>query len=122
MKRFFEDFEQTATENKDLRRVLYTGSHLQLVLMALKPGEETGEDVHPDHDQFFRVKKGKGELILEGDRVTLKTNDAVIVPAGAHHNVINTSDKPMKLFMIYAPPHDAVVVAGENREASARGS
>lgn len=106
MKRFLEDIEQLAAKNKEARRVLHTGARLQLVLMSIEPGTETGEDVHPEHDQFFRVEKGSGELVLAGDRLTLKTNDAVIVPAGAHHNVINTGEKPMKLFMIYAPPHD----------------
>jgi len=106
MKRFVEDIEELTAKNRELRRVLYTGTHLQLVLMALDPGQETGEDAHPDHDQFFRIEKGRGELVLEGDRIKLNPNDAVIVPAGARHNVINTGEKPMKLFMIYAPPHD----------------
>jgi len=106
MKRFVEDIEELSEKNKDLRRVLHTSKHLQLVLTSLKPGEETGDDVHPEHDHFFRVERGKGELVLEGDRIKLKSNDAVIVPAGAHHNVINTGEKPMKIFIIYAPPHD----------------
>jgi len=121
MKRFVEDIEELTEENKELRRVLYTGKHLQLVLMALKPGEETGEDVHPDHDQFFRVEKGRGELVLEGDRVKIKSNDAVIVPAGAHHNVVNTSEKSMKLFMIYAPPHDPDAGAAADKAKAASG-
>ncbi|HXY58402.1 MAG TPA: cupin domain-containing protein [Methylocystis sp.] len=108
MKRFVEDIEELSEKNKDLRRVLHTSKHLQLVLTSLKPGEETGDDVHPEHDHFFRVERGKGELVLEGDRIKLKSNDAVIVPAGAHHNVINTGEKPLKMFMIYAPPHDPV--------------
>ena len=110
MTRFVEDIEELTQENKDYRRVLYTGKHLQLVLMSLKAGEETGEDVHVDHDQFFRVEKGKGELVLEGDRVKINRGDAVIVPAGARHNVINTGEKSMKLFMIYGPPHDPEVI------------
>ena len=118
MARFVEDIEDLTEENKDLRRVLYTGRHLQLVLMSLPPGQETGEDVHLDHDQFFRVEKGKGELVLEGDRIKIKSGDASIVPAGAHHNVINTGDKPMKLFMIYAPPHDPGETANVNGAAS----
>ncbi len=118
MKRFVEDIEELTEDNKDLRRVLYTGRHLQLVLMALKPGEETGEDVHMDQDQFFRVEKGKGELVIEGDRVKIKNTDAIIVPAGARHNVINTGEKSMKLFMIYGPPHDPDVAApAAKREA-----
>jgi mannose-6-phosphate isomerase-like protein (cupin superfamily) len=114
MKRFVEDIEELTEENKDLRRVLYTGKHLQLVLMSLKSGEETGEDVHPDHDQFFRVERGKGEVVIEGDRVKVGKDDAVIVPAGLRHNVINTGQKAMKLFMIYGPPHDPEVIASLN--------
>lgn len=121
MKGFFEDIEELAEQNKELRRVLYTGKHLQLVLMALKPGEETGEDVHVDHDQFFRVEKGKGELILEGDRIKIKSKDAIIVPAGAHHKVINTGEKPMRLFMIYAPPHDPDATARAVEAGAAAG-
>ena len=117
MKRFVEDLEELVEEAKERRRVLYTGAHLQLVLMALNPGEETGEEVHPDHDQFFRIEKGKGVLVLEGDRIKLKSNDAAIVPAGAHHKVINTGDKPLKLFMIYAPPHDPVAPLGNRGES-----
>ena len=94
MKGFVEDIEELTEENKDFRRVLYTGKHLQLVLMALKPGEEIGEEVHSDHDQFFRVEKGKGEVLIDGVRTKIKSDDAIIVPAGARHNVINTGEKP----------------------------
>jgi len=117
MKRFLEDIETLAAKNKDVRRVLYTGAHLQLVLMSIEPGTETGEDVHPEHDQFFRVEAGRGELVLGGDRLPLKTNDAAIVPAGAYHNVINTCEKPMKLFMIYAPPHDLAPAQATTKDA-----
>lgn len=111
MKHFVEDTQELTEENKDFRRVIYTGEHLQLVLMALKAGEETGEDVHVDHDQFFRVETGRGELVVDGDRFKIKRKDLIIVPAGARHNVINTGKKPMKLFMIYGPPHDPDVFA-----------
>lgn len=103
---FVEDIEELTEQNKDLRRVLYTGKHLQLMLMALKPGEETGDEVHMDHDHFFRVEKGKGELVLGGDRIKIKSKDAIIVPAGAHHTIINTGEKPLRLFLVYAPPHE----------------
>jgi mannose-6-phosphate isomerase-like protein (cupin superfamily) len=114
----FIKIDDLAPENHDLRRVLYTGKHLQLVLMALNPGEQTGDYVHVEADQFFRVENGKGELILEGDRIKIKSKDAIIVPAGAHHNVINTGAKPMRLFMVYAPPHDRDILA---QAAEARG-
>ena len=104
MKGFVEDIEELTEDNKDYRRVLYTGKHLQLVLMALQPGEEIGEEVHEDHDQFFRVEKGKGEVWIDGVRTKIKGDDAIIVPAGAKHNVINTGEKSLKLYTLYAPP------------------
>ncbi|NUJ79372.1 cupin domain-containing protein [Methylocystis sp. FS] len=120
MKGFVEDIEELTEENKDFRRVLYTGKHLQLVLMALKPGEEIGEEVHLDHDQFFRVEKGKGEVLIDGVRTKIKSDDAIIVPAGARHNVINTGEKPLKLYTIYGPPdHRDGVVRATKAEAEA---
>jgi mannose-6-phosphate isomerase-like protein (cupin superfamily) len=111
MKGFVEDIEELTEENPDFRRVLYTGKHLQLVLMALRPGEEIGEEVHETHDQFFRVEKGKGEVWIDGERTKIKADDAVVVPAGARHNVINTGHKPLKLYTLYGPPEhrDGVV-------------
>src|SRR3546814_14744995 len=88
--------------NDDFRRVLYPGKNLQLVLMALQPGEEIGEEVHEDRDQFFRVEKGKGEVLIDGIRSKVKSDDAIIVPAGARHNVINTGAKPLRLYTLYA--------------------
>lgn len=111
MKGFVEDIEELIDDNNDFRRVLYTGRHLQLVLMALKPGEDIGEEVHPDHDQFFRVEKGKGEVWIDGERTKIKSGDAILVPAGAKHNVVNIGDKSLKLYTIYGPPdhRDGVV-------------
>ena len=113
MKGFVEDIEELTEDNDHFRRVLYTGKHLQLVLMALKPGEEIGEEVHAGHDQFFRVEKGKGEVVIDGTRTKIKGDDAIIVPAGARHNVVNTGDKPMKLYPLDGPPEhrDGVVRA-----------
>ncbi len=104
MKGFVADIEDLTEENKDYRRVLYTGKHLQLVLMSLEPGEEIGEEVHEDGDQFFSVEKGKGEVWIDGKRTKIKGDDAVVVPAGARHNVINTGHKPLKLYTLYSPP------------------
>lgn len=111
MKGFVGDIEDLTETNDDFRRVLYTGKHLQLVLMSLKPGEEIGEEVHETHDQFFRIEKGKGEVLIDGARTKVKSDDAVIVPAGARHNVINTGDKPLRLYTLYGPPEhrDGVV-------------
>jgi mannose-6-phosphate isomerase-like protein (cupin superfamily) len=104
MQGFVQDIEELTEKNKNFRRVLYTGAHLQLVLMALKPGQEIGEEVHETHDQFFRVEKGRGEVWIDGVCTKIKGDDAVIVPAGARHNVINTGDKSLKLYTLYGPP------------------
>ncbi len=104
MKGFVQDIEKLTEENDDFRRVLYTGNNLQLVLMALPPGEDIGEEVHDDRDQFFRVEDGNGEIWIDGVRTKIKSDMAMIVPAGARHNVKNTGDEPLKLYTIYGPP------------------
>lgn len=111
MKGFVENIEELTDDNSDFRRVLYTGRRLQLVLMALKPGEEIGEEVHADHDQFFRVEKGRGEVWIDGECTKIMSGDAILVPAGAKHNVVNSGDKSLKLYTIYGPPdhRDGVV-------------
>jgi mannose-6-phosphate isomerase-like protein (cupin superfamily) len=111
MKGFVEDIEDLTVENTAFRRVLYTGKHLQLVLIALKPDEEIGAETHLDHDQFFGVEKGKGEVWIDGERTKIKRDDAIIVPAGASHNIVNTGSKSLKFYTLYAPPrhHDGVV-------------
>ncbi len=120
MKGFIADIEDLTTGNGDFRRVLYTGKFLQLVLMALKPGEEIGEEVHEDHDQFFRIESGSGEVLIDGVRTPIKDDDAVIVPAGARHNVINTGDQPLTLYTLYGPPdHREGVVHRTRAEAEA---
>jgi mannose-6-phosphate isomerase-like protein (cupin superfamily) len=120
MNGFVKDIEELTEANKDFRRVLYTGKHLQLVLMALKPGEEIGEEVHADTDQFFRVEKGEGEVLIDGKRTPIKSDDAMLVPAGARHNVINTGDKPLLLYTLYGPPeHKDGIVRATKAEAEA---
>jgi len=104
MKGFVADIEELTEENSDFRRVLYTGKTLQLVLMAIQPGEEIGEETHDDRDQFFRVEKGKGEVWIDGNRSKIKSDDAIVVPAGARHNIVNTGEKPLRLYTLYAPP------------------
>lgn len=104
MKGFIDDIEKLTTENDDFRRVLYTGKHLQLVLMTLRPGEEIGAETHETHDQFFRIESGSGEVQIDGVATAIKDDDAVIVPAGALHNVINTGSEPLKLYTLYGPP------------------
>jgi len=120
MKGFVADIEDLTKDNRNFRQVLYTGKHLQLVLMALKPGEEIGEEVHADHDQFFRIEKGAGEVWIDGVRTRIKSDDAIIVPAGARHNVINTGDKSLKLYTLYGPPdHRDGIVRATRAEAEA---
>lgn len=104
MKGFVDDIEHRTKGNSDFRRVLYTGEHLQLVLMSLQPGEEIGEEVHEDRDQFFRIEAGEGEVSIDGRRTKLEDDMAVIVPAGARHNVRNTGGEPLKLYTLYGPP------------------
>jgi mannose-6-phosphate isomerase-like protein (cupin superfamily) len=120
MKGFIADIEKLTEDNEDFRRVLYTGKNLQLVLMAIQPGEDIGEEVHEDRDQFFRVEKGKGEVHIDGAPTPIKGDDAFIVPAGARHNVVNTGDKPLRLYTLYAPPeHRDGIVRATKAEAEA---
>ncbi len=104
MKGYVDDIEKVTEENNDYRRVIYTGKHMQLVLMTLQPGEEIGEEVHEDIDQFFRFEKGNGEVVIDGVSHKIKSDFGVIVPAGASHNVINTGNKPLRLYTLYGPP------------------
>ena len=104
MKGFIDDIEELTEDNEDFRHVLYTGQKLQLVLMTLQPGEEIGEEVHAGTDQFFRVEKGKGEVVIDDKATKIKSDMAIIVPAGARHNIKNTGDKPLNLYTLYAPP------------------
>ncbi len=104
MKGFVQNIEGITVKNEEFRRVLYTAKHCQLVVMALKPQEEIGEEVHK-LDQFFRVEEGTGEAVLDGVRTVISAGFAVLVPAGANHNIINTGSVPLKLYTIYAPPN-----------------
>jgi mannose-6-phosphate isomerase-like protein (cupin superfamily) len=110
MKGYLQDIESIATKNTDFRRVLYTTKQSQLVLMALKPGEEIGAEVHKS-DQFFRVEEGSGKAVLDGVTTEVHAGFGVVVPGGAKHNIINTGTAPMKLYTIYSPPNhrDGVV-------------
>ena len=106
MKGFNANIEKDTLENDNFRKVLYTGKHSQLVMMSLRPNEEIGMEVHPDNDQFFRFEKGQGQCIIDGHEYALGDGSVIIVPAGAQHNVINTSAKEdLKLYTIYSPAH-----------------
>jgi mannose-6-phosphate isomerase-like protein (cupin superfamily) len=104
MQGFVQDIESLSVENSDFRRVLYTARNCQLVLMSIPPKGEIGEEVHT-LDQFFRVEEGAGEAVLDGKKSHIRAGFAVLVPAGARHNIINTGDVPLKLYTIYSPPN-----------------
>jgi mannose-6-phosphate isomerase-like protein (cupin superfamily) len=112
MKGFVENIEALSGANPNFRRVLYTAKNCQLVIMSLKPGEDIGMEVHK-LDQFFRVEEGSGEAILDGVGKPISAGYAILVPAGAKHNIINTGKADLKLYTLYAPPNhrDGVVHA-----------
>ena len=106
MKGYTTNIEKDTLENNNFRKVLYTGKHNQLVLMSLVPKEEIGMEVHEENDQFFRFEKGKGKCIIDGNEYNIGDGIAIVVPAGAQHNIINTSDtEELKLYTIYSPAH-----------------
>jgi mannose-6-phosphate isomerase-like protein (cupin superfamily) len=114
MKGFCGDIESMTRENSDFRKVLYTTSHSQLVLMNLNPGEEIGLETHGENDQFFRFEAGEGKVLIDGNEYPVADGTAVVVPAGARHNVINTSASlELKIYTIYSPAHhkDGIVRA-----------
>ena len=117
MKGFVQDIESLAVQNDDFRQVLYTAQNCQLVLMALKPAEEIGAEVHT-LDQFFRVEEGTGEAVLDGERTVISAGFAVLVPAGAKHNIINTGTVALKLYTLYAPPNHRDGVIHHTRAAA----
>lgn len=104
MKGFVGDIERRTLDNSDFRQVLYTGHNLQLVVMSINPGEEIGEEIHDDRDQFFRIEEGEGVISIDGTDHAIKEDDGVIVPQGARHNVRATGSVPLKLYTIYGPP------------------
>ena len=104
MKGFVGNIEEMTEENSDFRRVLYTAPQMQLVLMALRPGEEIGEEIHKDRTQFFRVEQGTGEVWIDGVSTSIESDAAIVVPAGARHNIRNTGGTPLKVYTLYAPP------------------
>jgi len=106
MKGFNINIEKATLENNNFRKVLYTAKHSQLVLMSLLPNEEIGMEVHKDNDQFFRFEKGQGKCIIDGNEYQVTDGSAIIVPSGAQHNIINTSNsESLKLYTIYSPAH-----------------
>jgi len=121
MKGYCDNIEQRTVENTNFRQVLYTGKHLQLVVMTLPPGCDIGEEVHEDRDQFFRFEEGKGVVDIDGVENPVEDDFAVIVPAGARHNVRNTGSEPLRLYTVYGPPeHMDGVIHATKADAEAR--
>ena len=121
MKGYHDDIERQTTDNGDFRRVLYTGHHLQLVLMSLPPGCDIGSEIHEDRDQFFRFEEGRGQVDIDDHSYDVADGSGIIVPAGARHNVRNTGDGPLKLYTLYGPPeHKDGIVQSTKEEADAR--
>ena len=113
-KGFVSNIEKDTLENENFRKVVYTAKHCQVVLMALKPNEEIGMEVHKDNDQFFRFEKGQGKVFIDGNEYDVVDGSAVVIPAGSEHNVVNTSaTDSLKMYTIYSPAHhkDGVVRA-----------
>jgi mannose-6-phosphate isomerase-like protein (cupin superfamily) len=105
MNGYVTNIERDTLANEDYRRVLYTGEYTQLVLMNLRPGEEIGLETHEGHDQFIRIESGKGYVQLDGERRDLEDGSIVVIPSGAEHNVVNTSDREsLRLYTLYSPP------------------
>ena len=117
MKGFKTNIEKDTLENRKFRKVLYTGKHSQLVLMSLRPKEEIGMETHTENDQFFRFEAGLGKVIIDGNVYEVGDGVAIVVPAGAKHNIINISDsKELKLYTIYSPPHHKDGIVRETKK------
>lgn len=118
MKKGFKgDIQKETLENTAFRKVLYTGAHSQLVLMSLKPGEEIGLETHEENDQFFRFEAGRGKVVINDTEYLVKDGTAIVVPSGAQHNVINTSETEyLKLYTIYSPAHHKDGIVRETKE------
>jgi len=123
MKGFKINIDKATTENDNYRKVLYTSKHSQLVLMSLKPKEEIGEETHPDNDQFFRFECGHGKCVIDGNEYDVKEGDAVVIPAGSTHNVINTDDiAGLKMYTVYSPAHHKDgIIRSTKKEAETNG-
>lgn len=108
MSGYHVDINQRTEDNEYFREVLFTGPLSQLVVMALKPGEDIGQETHPNTDQFIRVEEGTGKAMIGGQEYELQDGSAIVIPAGAEHNVINTSaHESLKLYTVYTPPEHA---------------
>lgn len=116
MKGFYAKIEELTLANNNFRQVLYTAKHCQLVLMSLPVGGEIGMEIHNENDQFFRFEAGEGKVLIDGNEYAVSDGSAIIVPAGANHNVINVGDTPLKLYTIYSPAHHKDGIVRATRE------
>jgi mannose-6-phosphate isomerase-like protein (cupin superfamily) len=113
---FIEDIETLTEENEEFRKVIYTGEHLQLVLMAIPVDGEIGEEVHEENDQFFRVEEGEGEVVIDGVSHLVAPGAGVVVPAGASHNIRNRGSDWLKVYTLYGPPHHKDGIVHDTRD------
>lgn len=117
MKGYHSNIETDSINNSNFRQVDYTGNNMQLVLMSLKPKEDIGLEIHVENDQFFRVEQGQGVCLIDGNEYEIGDGSAIVVPAGAEHNIANTSDsEDLKLYTIYAPPHHKADIIRATKE------
>lgn len=115
-KGFYTHIEKDTLENTAFRKVLYSGEHMQLVLMSLLPGEEIGMEVHEENDQFFRFESGEGKVVINGNEYSVQDGDSVIIPAHSQHNVINTGSSDLKMYTLYAPAHHKDGIIRQTKE------
>ena len=116
------NIEKETLENDNFRKVLFTGPNSQLVVMSLEAGEDIGMEVHEEHDQFIRIEQGQGKAVLNGEESEIEDDFAVVIPAGAEHNIVNTGDTKMKLYTIYSPPeHADGTIHATKKDAEAAG-
>ncbi len=119
---YVDNIEKETLENDNFRKVLFTGPNSQLVVMSLEAGEDIGMEVHEEHDQFIRIEQGQGKAVLNGEESEIEDDFAVVIPAGAEHNIVNTGDTKMKLYTIYSPPeHADGTIHATKKDAEAAG-
>lgn len=117
MSGYVANIETETLQNENFRKVLFTGPKCQLVVMTLLPGEDIGAEIHEDHDQFIRIEEGKGKAVLNGDEFEIEDDWVIVIPAGAEHNIINTSPtEKMKLYTVYAPPEHKDGIVHKTKE------
>ncbi|MCF7831888.1 MAG: cupin domain-containing protein [Candidatus Pacebacteria bacterium] len=120
-KGYHTNIEQSVQENASFRRVLYTGEQSQLVLMTLQPGQEIGLEMHTENDQFFRFESGQGRVIINETEYVVTDGHAIVIPRGATHNIINTSETDMlKMYTIYSPAHHKDGIIHETKEIASQ--